>query len=154
MPGHEEYAIGAVASGGIRVLNEEAVRGFGLSDALIDRVAAKELAELNRRERLYRGDRPEPAVDGRTVILVDDGLATGASMMAAVRALKSRRPGRLVVAVPIAAAETCAALESDVDEVVCALTPEPFHAVGLWYESFSQTTDEEVHRLLEEWRRP
>lgn len=154
VPGHEEYAMGAVASGGIRVLNEEAVRTLRLSIATVDRVAAKELAELNRRERAYRGERPEPVVEGRTIILVDDGLATGTSMRAAVSALKVRRPTRIVVAVPVAAADTCAALARDVDEVVCAVTPEPFRAVGLWYENFDQTTDEQVHALLDKGRRP
>ena len=152
VPGHEEYAMGAVASGGVRVLNDDAVRSLGLSDETVDRVTARELAELNRRERLYRGDRPEPDLKGRTVILVDDGLATGSTMKAAVKALAARAPARIVVAVPIAAADTCEALRREVDEVVCALTPEPFHAVGLWYDNFSQTSDEEVRDLLERAR--
>jgi predicted phosphoribosyltransferase len=152
VPGHEEYAMGAVASGGVRVLNEEVVRGLGLDDVAIERVAARELAELNRRERLYRSDRPEPDLHGRTVILVDDGLATGSTMKAAVKALAARGPARIVVAVPIAAADTCQALAREVDEVVCAVTPEPFHAVGLWYDDFSQTSDEEVHALLAKGR--
>jgi putative phosphoribosyl transferase len=152
VPGHEEYAMGAVASGGVRVLNEDVVRGLGLSDAAIARVVARELAELHRREQLYRGDRPEPDLKGRTVILVDDGLATGSTMKAAVKALAARAPARIVVAVPIAAADTCEALAREVDEVVCAVTPEPFHAVGLWYDDFRQTTDAEVHDLLERGR--
>jgi putative phosphoribosyl transferase len=149
VPGHEEYAMGAVASGGVRVLNDDAMRSLRLSDETVDRVTARELEELKRRERLYRGDRPEPDLKGRTVILVDDGLATGLTMKAAVKALAQRGAARIVVAVPIAAAETCEALRREVDEVVCALTPEPFHAVGLWYDNFSQTSDEEVHDLLE-----
>jgi predicted phosphoribosyltransferase len=152
VPGHEEYAMGAVASGGVRVLNEDVVRGLGLSDAAIDRVIARELAELNRREQLYRGERPEPDLKGRTVILVDDGLATGSTMKAAVKALEARGPARIVVAVPIAARDTCEALAREVDEVVCAVTPEPFHAVGLWYDDFRQTSDEEVHHLLDRGR--
>jgi predicted phosphoribosyltransferase len=152
VPGHEEYAMGAVASGGVRVVNEDVIRGLGLNDVAIERVAARELAELNRRERLYRGDRPEPDLEGRTVILVDDGLATGSTMKAAVKALAARGPARIVVAVPIAAADTCQALRREVDEVVCAVTPEPFHAVGLWYDDFRQTSDEEVHDLLAKGR--
>jgi predicted phosphoribosyltransferase len=152
VPGHEEYAMGAVASGGVRVLNEDVVRGLGLSNAAVDRVIAKELAEVSRRERLYRGDRPEPDLKGRTVILVDDGLATGSTMKAAVKALAARDPAKIVVAVPIASADTCQALARDVAEVVCAVTPEPFHAVGLWYDDFSQTSDAEVHDLLERGR--
>jgi putative phosphoribosyl transferase len=153
VPGHEEYAMGAVASGGVRVIDEEVVHGLGLNEAAVERVAARELIELRRREQSYRGERPEPRIAGRTVILIDDGLATGSSMRAAVRALRARNPAGIVVAVPIAARQTCAAFEADVDEVVCALTPEPFHAVGLWYEDFGQTTDEEVQELLERSRR-
>jgi predicted phosphoribosyltransferase len=152
VPGHEEYAMGAVASGGVRVVNQDVIRGLGLNDVAIERVAARELAELNRRERLYRGDRPEPDLKGRTVILVDDGLATGSTMKAAVKALRARGPARIVVAVPIAAADTCEALRREVDEVVCAVTPVPFHAVGLWYDDFRQTSDEEVHDLLAKGR--
>jgi putative phosphoribosyl transferase len=153
VPGHEEYAMGAVASGGIRVLSDEVVRGLGLTQADVDRVTARETAEIVRRERLYRGDRPEPDLSGRTVILVDDGLATGSTMKAAVKALSTRKPAAIVVAVPIAAPETCRELAREVHEVVCAVTPEPFHAVGLWYQDFSQTTDAEVHELLEKGRR-
>jgi putative phosphoribosyl transferase len=149
VPGHEELAMGAVATGGVRVLNDHVVRTLRIPPKVIDAVAAKELEELARRERLYRGDRPPPDVRGRTVILVDDGLATGATMLAAVKALKQQQPGRIVVAAPVAAADTCEQLAEEVDEVVCAVTPQPFQAVGLWYEDFSQTTDEEVRELLE-----
>jgi predicted phosphoribosyltransferase len=153
VPGHEEYAMGAVASGGVRVVSEDVVRDLGLTAADVERVAAREIAELERRERLYRGERPEPDLQGRTVILVDDGLATGSTMKAAVKALAARTPAAIVVAVPVAAADTCRELAREVHEVVCAVTPEPFHAVGLWYEDFRQTTDAEVHALLEQGRR-
>src|SRR5207245_2716971 len=152
VPGHEELAMGAVASGGIRVLNEDVVRQLRITDAAIDRVAIKELAELERRERVYRGDRPEPDPRNRIVILIDDGLATGSTMRAAAQALAIQRPKKIVVAVPIAARDTCDALAREVDEVVCAVTPEPFHAVGLWYEDFRQTTDDEVRSILERSR--
>jgi predicted phosphoribosyltransferase len=148
VPGHEELAMGAVATPGVRVLNEEVVRGLGIPARMIEAVAAREQAELARRERLYRGDRPAVDVHGRTVILVDDGLATGASIHAAIQALRQRQPARIVVAVPIAAPDRCEALKDQVDDVVCAVTPEPFHAVGLWYDDFSQTTDDEVRELL------
>ena len=128
------------------------VLGLGIPDDVIDAVTAREREELARRERLYRGDRPPSDVRGRTVILVDDGLATGSTMLAAAAALRRQRPARIVVAVPIAPPETCEALRSEVDEVVCAITPEPFQAVGLWYQDFSQTTDDEVRGLLERSR--
>ena len=150
LPGHEELAIGAIASGGIRVLNHDIVQALKIPQTMIDTVTRQELQELERRERAYRGDHPPPEVRGRTVILIDDGLATGASMRAAVAALRAQNPARIVVAVPTAAPETCAAFESEVDEIVCAMTPEPFYGVGRWYEDFSQTTDEEVRALLEE----
>src|SRR6195256_4817063 len=134
VPGHEEFALGAIATGGVRVLNEDVVRGLRIPPDVIDAIAAKEQRELERREHLYRGDRPPPDVRGRTVILVDDGLATGSTMLAAVKALQTQRPARIVVAVPTASAETCEELRSEADEVVCATTPEPFRAVGLWYE--------------------
>lgn len=149
VPGHAELAMGAIASGGVRVLNDEAVRMLGISDEVIESVAAKEHKELERREHAYRGDRPAPKVRGRTVILIDDGLATGSSMRAAVAALRQQGPARIVVAVPVGATETCAELKAQADEIICAATPAPFHAVGLWYDDFSQTTDEEVHDLLE-----
>jgi predicted phosphoribosyltransferase len=149
VPGHEELAMGAIASGGVRVLNEDAVRGLGIPDDVLDAVSEGELRELERRERAYRGGRPAPPVRGRTVILVDDGLATGSTMRAAVAALRRQGPARVVVAVPVGSPETCAEFQAEADEAVCARTPEPFYAVGLWYEDFSQTSDEEVRDLLE-----
>jgi predicted phosphoribosyltransferase len=149
LPGHEELAMGAIASGGVRVLNEEVVRVLQVPDDVIATVAAVEQQELERRERLYRGERPPVDVCGKTVILVDDGLATGASMRAAVAALRQMGPARVVVAVPVGSAETCHELRREADDVVCAATPEPFRAVGLWYEDFSQTSDEEVRELLD-----
>jgi predicted phosphoribosyltransferase len=148
IPGYEELAMGAVATGGVRVLNDRLVSALGVPDYVVDAVTAWEQQELARRERAYRGAQPPPDVQGRTVILVDDGLATGATMHAAVQALRQQRPARIVVAVPAASPETCEQLRAEVDEVICAVTPEPFHAVGLWYEDFSQTTDEEVRELL------
>jgi|SRR5579864_5970502 len=149
VPGREELAMGAIASGGVRMLNDEVVRVMKISDKVINSVAAEEQRELERRERAYRGDRPSPDVRDQTVILVDDGLATGSSMRAAVAAVRRQHPAKIVVAVPVAAASTCEELRDDVDEVVCVRTPEPFYAVGLWYVDFSQTTDEEVRELLE-----
>jgi predicted phosphoribosyltransferase len=148
VPGHEEYALGAIATGGVRVINEDLVRALRLSPEVIDTIAAREQQELERRERLYRADRPPADVRGRTVILVDDGLATGSTMRAAVQALRKQGAARIVVAVPIAAPDTCDALRAEVDDIVCAATPEPFRAVGLWYEDFSQTTDDEVRDWL------
>jgi len=148
VPGYEELAMGAIASGGIRVLNEDVVRTLGIPDEVIDRVTAEEERELERRERDYREGRPPVDVQGRTVILVDDGLATGSSMRAAVLALNRKRPAQIVVAVPVAAPTTCAEFESEVDQVICAVTPEPFRSVGQWYREFSQTSDEEVRDLL------
>ena len=148
VPGHEELAMGAIAMGGVRVLNKEIA--IYMDEAVIDAVSRQEQAELQRRERLYRGDRPAPNIQGRAVILVDDGLATGSTMRAAAVALRQMQPHKIVVAVPVAAAETCDEFRSEVDEVVCAATPEPFMAVGLWYADFSQTSDEEVRELLEQ----
>ena len=148
MPGHEEYALGAIATGGVRVINQDLVQALRLPPATIEAIAAREQQELERRERVYRGDHPPPDVRGRTVILVDDGLATGATMHAGVKALRLQGAGRVVVAVPIAPPDTCDQLREVVDDIVCAVTPEPFHAVGLWYEDFSQTTDDEVRDLL------
>lgn len=154
VPGHEELAMGAIASGGVRVLSEDVVRRLNLSPRAIEAVASAEQRELQRREREYRGDQPPPDVRGKTVILVDDGLATGATMRAAIAALRRQGPARIVVAVPVAAASTCEELRDIADEVVCAVTPEPFLAVGQWYHDFSQTTDEEVRELLRLARRP
>jgi predicted phosphoribosyltransferase len=148
VPGHEELAMGAIASGGVRIISEEVIAALGVSEREVAAVAAAEEAELARRERVYRGTRGSPDVRGRTVILVDDGLATGATMRAAAAAIHSQRPRRLVVAVPVAPDEICRALRAEVDQVVCALTPEPFYSVGTWYEDFSQTTDDEVRELL------
>jgi putative phosphoribosyl transferase len=148
LPGHEELAMGALASGRVRVLNEDVVRSLDIPEEVIDAVAAEEGKELERREQSYRGDRPAPDVRGRTVILIDDGLATGSSMRAAVAALRRRGPARIVVAVPVGAPETCAEFQDEADEAVCLETPQPFYAVGMWYEDFSQTTDEEVRDIL------
>ena len=148
VPGYEELAMGAMATGGVRVLNDHVVGVLRIPDYVIDAVATGEQQELARREHLYRGERPHPDMRGRTVILVDDGLATGATMHAAIKALRQQQPARIVVAVPTASPETCDQLRAEVDEVICAITPDPFYAVGLWYEDFSQTTDEEVRDLL------
>lgn len=152
IPGHEELAMGAIASGGVRLVDEDIVRQLRIGEQDIEAVAKAEQTELERRERVYRGARPLPDVAGRTVILVDDGLATGATMRVAVAALRQEHPARIVVAVPVAPPETCDMLRREADEVVCAVTPEPFYAVGLWYEDFTQTKDEEVHELLERAR--
>jgi putative phosphoribosyl transferase len=149
VPGQEELAMGAIASGGVRALNQEVVEMLHIPEGVIAAVADEEQRELERRERAYRGDRPVPSMRGCTIILVDDGLATGSSMRAAAAALRQRGPARIVVAVPTAAPETCSELKTEVDEIVCAITPDPFYAVGLWYEDFSQTTDQEVRDLLE-----
>jgi putative phosphoribosyl transferase len=148
VPGHEELAMGAIASGGVRVLNRSVIDHLAIPPEEVEAVAGQEGQVLADREREYRGHRPAAEVSGRTVLLVDDGLATGASMRAAVAAVRNQGPARIVVAVPVAARETCAALEAEADEVVCVVTPEPFYAVGLWYDDFSQTTDEEVRMLL------
>src|SRR5437879_3935955 len=144
VPGHEEYAMGAMASGGVRVLNRDVVEALHIPNEVVEQVIAREQRELERREREYRGDRPFPDLRGKTVILVDDGLATGSTMLAAVMALRQKQPARIVVAVPTASPDTCELLKAEADEVVCATTPEPFRAVGFWYEDSSQTTDEDV----------
>ena len=149
LPGAEEFAVGAIASGGVRLLDEDVIQRYGVSRAAVDATIAAEERELERRERQYRGSRELPDLDGKTVILVDDGLATGSTMRAAVTALRREGAARIVVAVPVAAPETCELLEREVDDIVCAVTPEPFYAVGLWYDDFTQTTDDEVHTLLE-----
>jgi len=149
VPGHEELAMGAIASGGVRVLNEALIEELGLSSLIVDRITAREQQQIERRERLYREGRPALPFGHRTVILVDYGLATGASMLAAARALRAQQPERIIVAVPVASPETCEEFRQHVDEVVCAATPDPFYAVGVWYEDFSQTPDAEVRELLE-----
>ncbi|HYX44327.1 MAG TPA: phosphoribosyltransferase [Acidimicrobiales bacterium] len=149
VPGHRELAMGAIAPGGVRVLNTDVVRALGIDESVVDEVAADEAAELERRQKLYRGDRPFPDLADKVVIVVDDGLATGATMRVAVSALRAHRPRRVVVAVPVGARPTCQALAQEADEVVCARTPAAFQAVGEWYRDFSPTTDAEIPRLLE-----
>lgn len=153
LPGHEEFAIGAIASGGARVLDQDLIRQLSLSDEIIEHIVAREQRELERRERTYRGQRPMLDVRDRIVIIVDDGLATGSSMRAAIAALRQKRPKKLIVAVPVGARMTCSELEALADEVICLETPENFSAVGLWYRDFSQITDEEVIHLLERNRK-
>jgi putative phosphoribosyl transferase len=148
VPGQEELALGATATGQVRVLNQDIITALGISDEVVDSVIAREERELQRREQLYRGDRPPCELEGKTVILVDDGLATGSTMHAAVLALRRRKPARVIAAVPVAAVSTCEEFKDEVDEIVCATTPNPFYAVGQWYEDFSQTTDGEVQELL------
>jgi putative phosphoribosyl transferase len=148
LPQHPELAMGAIASGGIMVLDRDLVSRLRVSDAQVERVVQAERRELERRERTYRGDRPLPDIADRTVILVDDGLATGATMRAAIEAVRQEGPRRVVVAVPVASPDACDAFRDVADDTVCAVTPEPFHSVGLWYDDFSQTTDDEVHDLL------
>jgi putative phosphoribosyl transferase len=148
VPGQPELAMGAIATGGVRVLNRDVVEALGIPPQILDAVAQREQTELERREREYRGARPAPDVQGKVVILVDDGLATGATMRAAAMALKSEQPARVVVAVPTAAREACDDFRADVDEVVCAQTPPMFGAVGMWYDDFRETSDEDVRDLL------
>jgi len=148
VPGHEELAMGAIASGGVRYINEDVMSQLGIEEQTVDAVSRREEKEIERRELLYRMGRPPLDVHGKTVILVDDGLATGSTMLAAIAALRLSRPARVVVAVPAAARETCSKISREVDDIVCAAMPEPFHAVGNWYVRFPQTTDEEVRDLL------
>jgi len=148
VPGQEELAMGAIATGGVRIVNRDVVDALHIPPDVVDRAAVEEARELERREQSYRGERPEPQVAGKTVILVDDGLATGSTMRAAVAALRQQGPARIVVAVPVAAPSTCQELRREVDEIVCFATPEPFMAVGRFYDDFAQTTDEEVTELL------
>lgn len=150
LPGHEELAMGAIATGGARVINQDVVRSFNVPPGVVEAVAKQELKELERRERAFRGERLMREIHDKTVILIDDGLATGASMQAAIMGLRARDPARIVVAVPTAPVETCEAFKALVDEMICATTPEPFYGVGQWYEDFSQVTDEEVQTLLEQ----
>jgi putative phosphoribosyl transferase len=152
VPGHEELAMGAISTGGVRVLNEDTVNYLRIPEHIIDAIAAEELKELERRELAYRGNLPEPDVKGKTVILIDDGLATGSTIRAAAQALRQQQPARIIVAVPVSAPETCNEYRIGVDEIICAVTPEPFLGVGMWYLDFSQTTDEEVRDLLERAR--
>ena len=151
-PGHRELAMGAIASGGIRVLNEEVVQGRGIPMEVIDAVSAEESQELRRRELAYRGSYSEPEVCGKTVLLIDDGIATGSTIRAAIRALKAQHPARVIVAVPTAAASTCRELRPEVDDLVALMAPEFFYGVGQWYEDFSQTSDAEVTELLQRAR--
>jgi putative phosphoribosyl transferase len=148
VPGQEELAMGAIASGGVRVLNEDIVQMLRIPDEMIEATVAKETEELERRERLYRGDRPGLDARGRVAILIDDGLATGSTMRAAAMALRRHLPSRIVVAAPVAAGSTCDELSNEVDEVICAETPEPFYAISIWYRDFTQTTDDQVRELL------
>jgi predicted phosphoribosyltransferase len=148
VPGHEELAMGAIASGGVRLVNQDVVDALGIPDRVIDSVAKTEQAELDRRERLYRDTRPPANLTNKTVILVDDGLATGSTMRAAVQAVRQQHPARVIVAVPVGAGETCSELDREADEVVCVRMPEPFVAVGLWYRDFTPTSDNEVRALL------
>lgn len=149
VPGQEELAMGAIATGGVRVINSTVVHTLHIPERTIDAVSTREQQELRRREQLYRDDRAAPDVRHYTVILIDDGLATGATMRAAVEALRRQQPDRIVVAVPVAAPPTCAEVGAQADEIVCLITPELFYGVGLWYDDFAQTSDEEVHDLLE-----
>ena len=149
-PGHEEAAMGAIASGGVIVLNENMLQGIAIPDYIIHDVAQRELQELKRREEVYRAGMPEIDVRGRTVILVDDGLATGSTMRAAAQALRKQNPKRLIVAVPVGAADTCEEFRSEVDEIICGVAPDEFRAVGMWYGDFSQTSDEEVQWLIQQ----
>ena len=153
VPGHEELAMGAIASGGVRVVNRDVLNAMPLSDEAIDAVAERELIELQRRERAYRAGRSPPVINGKTVILIDDGLATGSTMLAAVSAMRALSPHWLVVAVPVASPDVCALFRTHVDDMICSITPYFFTAVGSWYEDFSQTTDEEVNELLERAQR-
>ncbi len=154
VPGHEELAMGAIASGGVRVLNDEVLEYLPIPPSAIEAVAEREERELHRREKSYRGKRPPLNVEGRTVVVVDDGLATGSSMRAAVRALREMHPRTIVVAVPVAAPSTCEDFRQEAEPLICLRTPEPFEAVGLWYRDFAQTTDEEVHALLDRAAEP
>jgi putative phosphoribosyl transferase len=152
VPGQEELAMGAISTGGVRVLNDDVVDYLRIPETVIDSIAAEELHELERRERAYRGDRSAPDLQGKVVILIDDGLATGSTMRAACAALRQQDPARIVVAVPVSAPQTCDEYRMGADEIICVITPEPFYGVGQWYEDFSQTTDQEVRDLLREAR--
>jgi len=148
VPGHEELAMGAIATGGTRVLSSTVIEQLNIPPSVIDHVVSREKEEIRRREYLYRGNNPPPDASDKIVILVDDGLATGSTMKAAISALRQQNPEKIVVTVPTAPADTCEELKGQADEVICAATPEPFYAVGLWYDDFAQTTDEEVKELM------
>jgi predicted phosphoribosyltransferase len=148
VPGHEELAMGAIATGGLLVLDDQLVRALGIDESQLQRAVAAEARELERRAAAYNGNRNPPQLEGKTVILVDDGLATGSTMRAAALTVRQLNPARIVVAVPVASAETCQEFEDVVDEILCEVTPQPFRAVGLWYDDFSQTSDDEVRELL------
>ncbi|GAX41213.1 hypothetical protein NIES4075_21820 [Tolypothrix sp. NIES-4075] len=148
VPGQKELAMGAIASGNVRILNEDIIRQEKIDELAIEKVTVEEQQELNRRQTVYRGDRPKLAIAGRTIILIDDGLATGATMRAAIAALHKQQPAKIVVAVPVSSPQTCQEIKSHVDEIICAETPSPFYSVGFWYEKFPQTTDREVRDLL------
>lgn len=150
VPGYEELAVGAIASGGILEINQDVAQSIQISRARIEEIAAKETKELKRREQAYRGSRPPIKVEGRTIVIIDDGLATGATMRAAVEALRKQNPYKIVVAVPVASIEACNEFRTKVDEIVCGITPAYFNAVGAWYDDFGQTSDEEVVHLLRE----
>jgi putative phosphoribosyl transferase len=150
VPAQKELAMGAIATGGVRVLNQEVVHWLGISNAVIDQVAAQEQQELERRNQVYRGNRPAPDVRNRTIILVDDGLATGSTMRAAIASLRQQQPDRIVVAVPVAPPSVYKEFKNEADEIICLQTPELFHAIGVWYVDFSQTTDQEVRDFLEQ----
>jgi predicted phosphoribosyltransferase len=149
MPGYDELSVGTVASGGVRILNSEAIHHLGTSENLVDALVLEREQDLQRRERIYRGERRPVEIEGRSVILVDDGLATGANMRAVVRALRERHPSSVTVAVPIGSDDTCHQMTREADEVICALTPDPFYSVGAWYSDFIQITDEEARQLLD-----
>jgi putative phosphoribosyl transferase len=148
VPGHEELAMGAIADGGIEVLSLDLIRDLGIPRTVVEQVAVRQRLELERRDRVYRGGRPPAIVNSHVVLLVDDGLATGSTMEAAIRVLRQQKPARVIVAVPVGPRETCERLRAVADQVVCLFTPEPFEAVGAWYEEFMQTTDDEIMRLL------
>lgn len=150
VPGHPELALGEIASGGIRILNDDILSGRNISEETLERVTTTELRELRRRDRVYRGDRPQPVIRDQTIILIDDGIATGATMRAAIAVLKAQRPQKIIVAIPVAPLDTFQALSAEADQVICLATPNPFYALGFWYENFAQVTDDEVRQLLEQ----
>jgi putative phosphoribosyl transferase len=150
LPGHKELAMGAIASDGVRVLNYDVVSNFNISSKTIDEVAARELRELQRRDHIYRGQRPPPNLQHQTIILVDDGIATGSTIRAAIAVIKQEQPKQIIVAVPVAPPDICKQLKTEVDEVVCLIQPKPMYDVAIWYDNFSQITDEQVRQLLEE----